>query len=253
MLPNRAPRSDAALASMGLHRLRTRIRVMGIVKNVRVIRRCGVVVATAILKSDLLLGMAVLLRRRDKALVVLVADETWVIARWESDAFTSASARCHTLVVVGITVCSATPRSHFESCQRIQFDEAMEPPKENRKRKVFQVGGIPEEQADQFYDFGPAHEYNLSDHRIPTPRIPCHPDDERVEEKGERAEGRNMQSVCRPWLLFPDMSLSDETSVVATPVASGPTGTLVQELDVVLQSGLDFAFPVVLDPSLPLV
>jgi len=53
--------------------------------------------------------------------------------------------------------------------------------------------------------------------------------------------------------LRPDMSLSDEASVVATPVASGPTGTLVQELDVVLKSGLNFAFPVVLDPSLPLV
>ena len=53
--------------------------------------------------------------------------------------------------------------------------------------------------------------------------------------------------------LRPDMSLSDETSVVATPVASSPTRTLVQELDVVLKSGLNFAFPVVLDPSLPLV
>jgi hypothetical protein len=111
MLLDRGPRSDAALASMGLHRLRTRIRVMGIVKNVRVIRKCGMVVATAFLKPDLLLGMAVLLKRGDEALVVLVADEAWVIARWESDAFTSASTRCHTLVVIGITVCSATPRS----------------------------------------------------------------------------------------------------------------------------------------------
>jgi hypothetical protein len=111
MLPDRAPRSDAALASTGLHRLRARIRVMGIVKKDRVIRRCGVVVAIAFFKSNLLFGMAVLLRCGNKALVVLVADETWVIARWESNAFTSASTRCHTLVVVGITVCSATPRS----------------------------------------------------------------------------------------------------------------------------------------------
>jgi len=186
MLPDRAPRSDAALASTGLHRLGTRIRVMGIVKNVRVIRRCGgAFVAIAFFKSNLLLGMAVLLGRGDEALVVLVADETWVIARWESDAFTSASTRCHTLVVVGITVCSTTPRSHFESCQRIQFDEAMEPSKENRKREVFQVCGIPEEQADQFDDLSPAHEYDVSNHRIPTPSIPCHPDDEWVEDKGE--------------------------------------------------------------------
>ena len=53
--------------------------------------------------------------------------------------------------------------------------------------------------------------------------------------------------------LRPDMSLSDETSVVATPVASSPAGTLVQELDVVLKSCLNLAFPVVLDPSLPVV
>ena len=96
---------------------------------------------------------------------------------------------------------------HFESCQRIQLDEAMEPSKENRKREVFQVCGIPEEQADQFDDFSPAHEYNLSNHRIPTPSIPCHPDDEWVEGKGQRAEGCNMQSVCRPSLL-PDVLLA---------------------------------------------
>jgi hypothetical protein len=53
--------------------------------------------------------------------------------------------------------------------------------------------------------------------------------------------------------LRPDMSLRNETSVVATPVASSPTGTLVQELDVVLKSCLNLAFPVVLDPSLPVV
>jgi hypothetical protein len=110
MLPDRTPGSDAALASMGLHRLRTVIRFMGIVKNARVIKYCRVVVVIESLKSDLLLRSAVLLGRGDEALVILVADEAWVIARRESDAFTSASARCHTLVVVGITVCSATPR-----------------------------------------------------------------------------------------------------------------------------------------------
>lgn len=49
------------------------------------------------------------------------------------------------------------------------------------------------------------------------------------------------------------MSLSEEARVVTSPVATSPTGALIQELDVVLESGLDLALLVVLDPSLPLV
>ena len=49
------------------------------------------------------------------------------------------------------------------------------------------------------------------------------------------------------------MSLSEETGIVASPVASRPTRALIQELDVVLESRLDLAFPIVLDPSFPLV
>jgi len=41
--------------------------------------------------------------------VVVVADQPRVIARWQSDAFTSASSGTHTVVVIGITVRSATP------------------------------------------------------------------------------------------------------------------------------------------------
>lgn len=53
--------------------------------------------------------------------------------------------------------------------------------------------------------------------------------------------------------LRPDMSLSNETGVVAPPVASGPAGTLIQELDVVLEGCLDLALLVILNPSLPLI
>jgi hypothetical protein len=49
------------------------------------------------------------------------------------------------------------------------------------------------------------------------------------------------------------MSLSEKTSVVASPVAAGPAGTLIQELDVVLESRLDLALLVILDPGLPLI
>lgn len=51
----------------------------------------------------------------------------------------------------------------------------------------------------------------------------------------------------------PDMSLSDKAGVVASPVATGPAGTLIQELDVVLQGRLDLALLVILNPGLPLV
>lgn len=47
------------------------------------------------------------------------------------------------------------------------------------------------------------------------------------------------------------MSLSDETGVVAAPIASGPSRTLIQELDVVLKSCLNLTLHVVLNPGLP--
>jgi hypothetical protein len=48
-------------------------------------------------------------RRRDVALIVLVENETGVIAWWQGDAFAAAGARCHTLAVVGVAVGTATP------------------------------------------------------------------------------------------------------------------------------------------------
>ena len=51
--------------------------------------------------------------------------------------------------------------------------------------------------------------------------------------------------------LRPHMSLRNETGVIASPVAASPSRTLIQELDVVLESRLNLALHVVLDPSLP--
>lgn len=51
--------------------------------------------------------------------------------------------------------------------------------------------------------------------------------------------------------LRPHMSLSNKTGVVASPVATSPSRTLVQELDIIFQGRLDLALHVVLNPSLP--
>lgn len=53
--------------------------------------------------------------------------------------------------------------------------------------------------------------------------------------------------------LRPDVSLCDEASIIASPVAACPSGTLVQELDVVLKGCLNLGLPVVLNPCLPLL
>lgn len=53
--------------------------------------------------------------------------------------------------------------------------------------------------------------------------------------------------------LLPNMLLGYQTSVVTSPIAASPTGTLVKELDVVLKRRLNLAFLVVLNPGLPLI
>ncbi len=60
-----------------------------------------------------------------------------------------------------------------------------------------------------------------------------------------------MEGIRGPWLLSPDMSLSEQARVVASPITASPSGALIQEFDIILQGGLDLAFLVVLNPSLP--
>lgn len=47
------------------------------------------------------------------------------------------------------------------------------------------------------------------------------------------------------------MPLHEQTRVVASPVATSPARTLIEELDVVLKSSLNLALRIVLDPGLP--
>lgn len=65
--------------------------------------------------------------------------------------------------------------------------------------------------------------------------------------------GNLSTNIGRVKHLLPDVSLSNQTGPVASPVASSPAGALVQELRAIFQSRLDLALPLVLDPSLPLV
>lgn len=53
--------------------------------------------------------------------------------------------------------------------------------------------------------------------------------------------------------LHPNMPLAREAGPVAAPVAARPPGALIQKLGAVLQSRLELAFALVLNPSLPLV
>jgi len=49
------------------------------------------------------------------------------------------------------------------------------------------------------------------------------------------------------------MSLGHQAGIIAPPVTTSPSRTLIQELDIVLQGRLNLAFPVILNPCLPLV
>lgn len=53
--------------------------------------------------------------------------------------------------------------------------------------------------------------------------------------------------------LPPHIFLNDQTRPVAPPVASRPSGALVEELHAVLQSRLKLTFSLILDPGFPLV
>lgn len=93
---------------MGLYHHRTRIRIVIGIVNVVTGVSCQIKIA---------LGMVILrvdefLRGCGEGLVVVVADQTWVIARWECNTFASASSGSHTVVIIGIAVRAATPRGH---------------------------------------------------------------------------------------------------------------------------------------------
>lgn len=102
------PWSYAALASTGLrrHRIR-RLFVIGIVIVVRIVRSCVQVT----FGRFLIIRVEMLFRGAEEVFGIPVSNETWMVTRWEGDAFAAASSRAHTFVVVGIAICSATPGS----------------------------------------------------------------------------------------------------------------------------------------------
>lgn len=102
-----------------------------------------------------------------------------MVARWKSDAFATASSRTHTLGIVGVTICSATPRClamvrveergsihgtyDFQSSQSPKLDSPMEPPKDDRGWIVDHVHRIASPQTPQFDCLHEEeHKYSLS-------------------------------------------------------------------------------------------
>jgi len=133
------PWSYAALASIGLCRHRRRsqafIEIIIVVRNVqsRVQVAFGEVASVRI---NLLLG------GREEVLIILVSDEAWVVARRKGNTLAASSSRGHTLVVVGVTIRSATPRSDLEGAHSPKFDQSMEVAKENRGWIIHDIHGI---------------------------------------------------------------------------------------------------------------
>lgn len=140
------------------------------------------------------------------------------------------------------------------------------------------------EQAQELDPFGETkHPHQLRDQNgnaravFPPFAAPPHGQrDQHVKYKCQGGESRNVQSVSAPRLLpvfeynisfctlyrrlhlgsacLPDdVALFEETGIVASPVAACPSGALVEELHASLQSSLDLALILVLNPGFPLV
>jgi hypothetical protein len=86
----------------GIRSVRGIIRVVGIVTVITTPRRINPCLLATALSVDELFG-----GRHD---VIIVADKTWMVARREGDALTASSAGAHAMAVIGITVCTASPR-----------------------------------------------------------------------------------------------------------------------------------------------
>lgn len=131
----------------------------------------------------------------------------------------------------------------------------------NRQGEVDHVRRVASEQPNELDSFRESkHEGELCPECILTVlhvpvggSPPARSQQERVNGKGERGKSCKVQGVGAPGLLPPDVSLANKTSPVASPVASGPAGALVQKLEAVFQRSLQLALSLVLDPRLPLV
>lgn len=74
-----------------------------------------------------------------------------------------------------------------------------------------------------------------------------------IADEGWRGQGRQVHCICAPWLLVPDLTLDKQAREVASPVTSSPSQTLLQELGVVFESGLNLTVWMVLHVYLPIV
>jgi len=120
---------------MGLNDHRTRSRGSGEV--IYVVRSFGASIHIAVMLVVVFVVVTVLFGRGRECLVVVVADETGVIARWKGDAFAASGSRTHTETIVGITICTASPGRHAKGEHGIELDERMIVPKSDRDREEY--------------------------------------------------------------------------------------------------------------------
>lgn len=133
--------------------------------------------------------------------------------------------------------------------------------KDDRDGQIAQVGPVATKQPHELDDLGKRHHvHNLRrDSRDastvlpPLRSTPAGPDQQGINDKGERGESRNVQRIRAPGLLRPDVALAHERGPVGAPVGAGPARALKEELVAVLERRLDLALVVVLDPRAPLV
>jgi hypothetical protein len=126
-----------------------------------------------------------------------------VIAWWHYDAFVGTSAEAHTLIIIGITIFAAAPRSDFQREQRPEFDEAMKPAEDNRNRQEDDVPWLSPEQRDIFDDLRETEPSEESEEPVHlaisshiSTAVPCKEEKQRVHKKCKRGEGRKVQSIC---------------------------------------------------------
>ena len=147
---------------------------------------------------------------------------------------------------------------HVESGGGIHLDTAVEIAKKNGHREEEKIDGIPNVMAEQFDKLAHQHPGKQRAHGqqvgVGGPGnggFVAEKDEEQVAEQGGRRQGGQMNGIGTPGLAEPNVLFVEHAGQIAAPVAAGPAGTLLEELDVVFEGGLDFGFRVVLDVGLP--
>lgn len=98
---------------------------------------------------------------------------------------------------------------HLEGGQRVEFDQAVEPAKQDRRRKEHDVARVAPEQSHQLDCLGEAKykddlgpEGLLAADGVPLGgALPQRVDDEGVEKEGQGGEGGDVKRISAPGLL----------------------------------------------------